>query len=121
MRWLIFSSEQTAIVKQCENLLHTAGQIVHHDEHHGRRSFEEINEKIQEYQPNRIIVICNEKVNENNSPLDQTLIDQLLIPFYICQSTISILLLTFTDEISSTGIIQDATNQLIESYPNVLK
>lgn len=121
MRWLIISSEQTTIVKQCDNLLHTAGQIVYHHQYHGRRSLEEIKEKIQDYQPNRIIVICHDKVNENHSPLDQTLTDQLLIPVYICQTTISTLLLTFSEEISSIGIIQDATKQLIARCSHVFK
>ena len=127
MQWLIFSFEQNALVQQCDDLLRTAGQIVHHDEHHGNRSFEEIKEKLTEHQPNRIIIICNQNVDESHSPLDQTLTDQLLIPFYICQATINsylkipILLLTFTNEISSTGIIQDAANQLIDSYPLVLR
>lgn len=127
MQWLIFSCEQTALVKQCDNVLRTAGQIVYHDEHHGKRSYEEIREKILQHQPDRIIVICNENVNENHSPLNQTLNDQLLIPFYVCQVTmnsylkIPTLLLTFTNKLSSTPVIQDAANQLLDSYPLVLK
>ena len=127
MRWLIFSSEQNAIVKQCDDLLQMAGQSVSHDEHYGNRSLQEIKEKITEHQPNRIIVVCNEHVMENNSPLDRTLTDQLLIPLYVCQATINsyssipVLLLTFTNDISSTNIIQNATTELIRIYPHILK
>ena len=127
MRWLIFSSKHNTLVKQCDNLLQMTGQIVTHDEHHGTRSSQEIKEKINEYKPDRIIVIFNEEITENNSSLSQTLTDQLLIPLYVCQATmnsyssIPVLLLTFTNEISSTSIIQNATNELLGIYSHVLK
>jgi len=127
MRWLIFTYEQNAIAKQCDDLLQVAGQIVVHDEHHGSRSSEEIKEKLNEHKPDRVIVISNEKILENSSSLDKTLTDQLLIPVYVCQATmnsyssIPVLLLTFTNEISSINLIQDATNQLIGIYSHILK
>jgi hypothetical protein len=127
MRWLIFSYEHNAIVKQCDDLLQVAGQIVLHDEHHGRRSSEEIKEQINEHKPDRVIVISNEKMMENNSSLDRILKDQLLIPFYVCQATmnsyssIPVLLITFTNDITTINMIQNATNQLIEIYSHIFK
>jgi hypothetical protein len=127
MRWLIFSCEQNALVKQCHDLLQVAGQVVLHDEHHGKRSSEEIQEKINQHKPDRVIVISNEKLIENNSPLDKTLKDQLVIPMYVCQATmnsyssIPVLLVTSTNEISTINVIQDATNQLIGIHSHVIK
>jgi hypothetical protein len=133
MHWLIFSSEQNIIGKQCNDLLQVSGQIVTQDYHHGNCSSQEIKEKINKNKPDRIIVITNEKDFENNSSLSKTLSDQLIIPLYICQATmnryssIPVLLLTFTteknlsDSISSINMIQHATNELINVYSHIIK
>ena len=133
MHWLIFSSEQNTIVKQCNDLLEVSGQIVIHDHHHEKSTSEEIKEKIQKYKPDRIIVITNDKTHENNFSLSNTLIDQLLIPLYVSQVTMNIhasipvLILTFinekdlSDSISSINIVQNATNELINIYSHVIK
>jgi hypothetical protein len=133
MRWLIFSSEENAIVKQCNDLLQVAGQILTHNYHHGNCSLKEIKDQIKEQKPDRIIVIANEKDIDDNSTLVKRLHDQLLIPLYVCQATINsyssipVLLLTFTtekilfDSISSINIIQNATNQLINLYSHIIK
>lgn len=135
MHWLIFSFEEDSIVKQCNDLLQVSGQVVTHEHHYGKCSLEEIKEKIKKIQPDRIIVITNEKdIQENKSfSLSNTLNDQLLIPLYICQTTmnpyssIPVLLLTFTNEknlfnsISSLNIIQNATNDLINIYSHIIK
>jgi len=134
MHWLIFSYEQNTIVKQCNDLLQVSGQKITHDHHHGNSSSQEIKEKINKHKPDRVIVITNEKdIQENNSSLVKTLSDQLLIPLYVCQATMSpynsipVLLLTFTsenyfsDSISSINIVQNATNELINIYSHIIK
>ncbi|UJR38245.1 hypothetical protein I4U23_030918 [Adineta vaga] len=132
MRWLIFSYEQDAIVKQCDDLLHVVGQIVIHEHHHGKSSLEDIKEKIIKHYPNRIIVIANENTSETNRSLKATMNDHLLIPLYIAQatintySTIPVLLITSTignklpDSKLSIDIIQKATDELINIYPHII-
>lgn len=134
MRWLIFSFERTALVKQCSELLELAGQIVLHEQHYGKTSLNEIKEKLINDKPDRIIIIIsNEQQTRTDSPLVQTLNNQLLIPVYICQvtanfySTVPILLLTFTDEnnqsdsFSSVNIIQNAADELVQLYSPIIK
>ncbi|CAF2490543.1 unnamed protein product [Rotaria sp. Silwood2] len=132
MRWLLFSYELNAIVKQCDELLQVAGQAVMHDHHRGTLSLQDIKEKINKYKPDRIIVIDNQGNFENNHPLHKILNDHLLIPIYVGQATIHlqspipVLLLTFTndnnniDSILSVNIVQNATNELINLYSNMI-
>jgi len=134
MRWLIFSLEQTALVKQCSELLELAGQIVLHEQYYEKTSLNEIKEKLISDKPDRIIIIIsNEQQTRTDSPLVETLNNQLLIPVYICQvtadfySTVPVLLLTFTDEnnqsdpFSSVNIIQKATDELVQLYSPIIK
>jgi hypothetical protein len=133
MRWLLFSYEQDTLVKQCNDLLQVVGQTVIHEYHHGKSSVQEIKEKINQHKPDRIIVIANEENLGTNRFLFKTLTDHLLIPVYVCQATmnafspIPVLLLTCTTEnktadlLSPTDIIQNATNQLINVYPHILR
>lgn len=133
MRWLIFSYEQDSIVKQCDDMLHVVGQTVIHEHHHGKSSIEDVKAKIAQHQPNRIIVIANDEKSEQDHSLLTTLNDHLLIPLYVGQATINtyspipVLLLTFTtrnepsDSLSPTDIVQNATDELINIYPHIIK
>jgi hypothetical protein len=133
MRWLLLSHELNAVAKQCGDLLQVVGQTVIHDHHHGTSSSQEIKDKINKQKPDRIIVIINEKNLENNSPLVKTLSDYLLLPLYVGQATmnsyshIPILILTCTTEdnisnpLSSINIVQNATDELLNVYPHILK
>ncbi|CAF4655283.1 unnamed protein product [Rotaria sp. Silwood1] len=134
MRWLLFSYELNAIVKQCDDLLQIVGQVVIHDHHHGNLSLHDIKEKINKYKPDRIIVIDNESNFENNNALHKILTDHLLIPIYVGQATmrlsssIPVLVLTFKtdnnnnniDSISTIEIVQNATDELINLYSNMI-
>ncbi|CAF1208560.1 unnamed protein product [Rotaria sordida] len=132
MRWLLFSYELNAIVKQCDDLLQIVGQVIIHNHHHGNLSLQNIKEKIKKHKPDRIIVIDNERNFENNCTLYEILTDHLLIPIYVGQATmhlhssIPILLLTFTtdinntDSISSINVVQNAKDELINLFSNVI-
>jgi hypothetical protein len=133
MRWLLFSYELNAIVKQCDDLLQAVGQAVLHSHHHGSTTLQEIKEQIAKHKPDRIIVVTNEVTFENDCPLFKTLNDHLMIPIYVSQATLNayssirVLLLTFanandtSESISSSDIIQNANNELISIYPHVIK
>jgi len=124
MRWLLLSHELNSITKQCEDLLQVAGQTVLYNEHQGKSSIQEIKDKINNEKPDRIIVIIDEK---NSSKLHQNLSDHLLIPLYVAQATtnsytpIPVLILISTTDDQDLNIIQNATDQLINIYPHVLK
>ncbi|CAF0936892.1 unnamed protein product [Adineta steineri] len=132
MRWLLFSYESDAIVKQIDDLLQVVGQTVIHEHHQGKSTIQEIQEKINHHKPNRIIVIVNEQNSENTHSLTTTLTDHLLIPLFITQATINtfppvpVLLLTFTtenkltDPNSSINIVQNATDELIKLYSHII-
>lgn len=124
MRWLLLCHEVNSIPKQCGDLLQVAGQTVLFSPHQGKLSIQEIKDKITNEKPDRIIVIIDEK---NSSKLAQNLTGHLLIPLYVAQSTINsysptpILVLTSTTDNQDLNIIQNATDQLINIYPHVLK
>jgi len=125
MRWLLFNNEQNSISKQCVNLLQVAGQTVLYNPHQSKSSLQEIKDKINNEKPDRIIIIIDEK---NSSKLFQNISDHLLIPLYVAQATmnlytppIPVLILTSTTDDRDLNIIQNATDQLINIYPHILK
>ena len=125
MRWLLLSCEEDFIVKQCGDLLEVAGQTVICDHYHGKSSIQEIKEKIDNERPDRIIIIVNHNAS---SALCQLINHTLVIPLYVVQATansyspIPVLLLTCsTNDHDCLSIIQNATNQLINIYPNIVR
>jgi hypothetical protein len=124
MRWLLVTHELNSISKQCTDLLQVAGQTVLFHQHQGQSSVEEIKEQIANEKPDRILVIIDEK---KSSKLANNLSDHLLIPLYVAQATIHsyapipILILTITTDDKGLDIIQNATDQLINMYPHILK
>ncbi|CAF1049619.1 unnamed protein product [Rotaria sordida] len=123
MRWLLVSHDENSISKQCGDILELAGQIVLYNYHHGTSSIEEIKDIINNDKPDRIIVVINEKIS---SKLINTINDNLLLPLYVAQTTmnsyspIPILLLTCTTNDNNLNIIQNATDQLVNIYPNIV-
>ncbi len=124
MRWLLLSHELNSISKQCINLLQVAGQTVLYNPHQGKLSLQEIKDKIINEKPDRIIVIID---TENSSKLFQNLSDHILIPLYVAQATtinsyshIPVLVLTNKTDDEDLNILQNATDQLINIYPNIL-
>jgi hypothetical protein len=124
MRWLLLTSEQNSISQQCGDLLELAGQTVLYNHHHGKSSVQEIKDKITNEKPDRIIIIINENTS---SILVQAIGNHLLIPLYVVQATtnsyspIPILLLTCTTDDNNLNLIQNATDQLINIYSNIVK
>ena len=133
MRWLLFSHQRNVVVKQCGDLLQAIGQTVLYEYHAGSSSSKKIKEKITEKKPDRIVVIINGENPVHPNSLDESLHELLLIPLYVAQATshvyspIPILLLTSTteeqskDSISTNHFVQNATDELINIYPHILK
>jgi hypothetical protein len=124
MRWLLVTHELNSISKQCIDLLQVAGQNVSFYQHQGQSSIEKIAEKINNEKPDRILIVINEN---KSAKLVNHLSDHLLIPVYFAQATIHsyspipILVLNSTTEDQNLNIIQNATDQLIDIYPHILK
>ena len=124
MRWLLLTHELNSISKQCIDLLQVAGQTVLCNEHQGKSSVQEIKDRINNEKPDRILVIIDEK---NSSKLVNDLTAHLLIPLFVAQATIHpyspipVLILTTTTDDKNLDLVQNATEQLINMYPHILK
>jgi hypothetical protein len=124
MRWLLLSHELNSISKQCVDSLQVAGQTVLLSQHQGQLSLQEIKEKINNEKPDRIIVIID---NKKSSKFVENMTDHLLIPIYVAQATINcyapipILILTSVTDDDDLNTIQNATDQLINIYPHIIK
>jgi hypothetical protein len=124
MRWLLVIHELNSISKQCTELLQVAGQTVLFHQHQGQSSLEEIKEQINNEKPDRILIVIDEN---KSAKLVNHLSDHLLIPIYVAQATIHsyapipILILTSSTDDKNLNIIQNATDQLINIYPHILK
>jgi ABC-type uncharacterized transport system substrate-binding protein len=124
MRWLLLNHELNSISQQCGDLLQAVGQIVVYNHHHGKSSAEEIKDQIKNEKPDRIIVIINKNRSQK---LVKQISDHLLIPLYVAQATINayspipVLILTCTTDDENLNVIHNATDQLVNIYPHIVK
>lgn len=124
MRWLLFAPEHSLLAKQCENFLQVAGQSVVEPSASIVWSLQTVKDQINQEKPDRIIVIVNDTQAKT---LVKTITDHLLLPLYVAQATntvysaIPVLILGTNSDEQNLRIVQDATDQLIQMHPHVIK
>jgi hypothetical protein len=126
MRWLLFSRLSSALAQQCEHILQFAEQTTFREYTNGTCSSADIKNRIDRLKPDRIIIVVDD-TDEHVSTLNRTLADRLLLPLFVVQNThqfsssTSILVLTAITDDADLDIVQNATSQLILTYPRLIK